>query len=398
MSADAKKLEGMVALEQSLVKVPLEQFKRAFKTSQKHVEKEWIALATSAGDHLSKINVNAGQTDEALKVVDGLLARFHALKKKLQDSKAEEALYINRTRTRLQHLDDLLTVPSLESPAFARWNKTQVDRILVDFMLREGYFESAKELAMDAGIEDLVDIELFAQSKMIEDALRRKSCTECLMWCKENSSALKKIKSNLEFNLRLQEYIELVRAYKLTEAIAYLKKHLTPFADQHLKEVQLAAALLAFDPETLCVRYKSVFDPTRWTHLITQFRSNNCTLNTLPSSPTLITTLQSGMAALKTPQCYQPENQNIHCPLCHAQVYQELAELLPNAHHVNSCLVCRITGEIMNEDNAPMVLPNGYVYSQKALEEMALKHNGTITCPRTMQQFHVSQLRKAFAI
>ncbi|KAJ3018644.1 UNVERIFIED_CONTAM: GID complex subunit containing RING finger motif [Siphonaria sp. JEL0065] len=418
MSTDTKKLEGLVALEQALVKVnplsvsnteksltnpknqqvPLEQFKRAFKTSQKHVEKEWVALATSAGDHLNKIDAKTGKTEDALKVVDGLLARFIALKKKLVDSKEEEALYTNRSRIRLQHLDDLLTVPSQESPAFTRWSKTQLDRILVDYMLREGCFDSAKGLAAEAGIEQLVDIELFTQSKMIEDALKKKSCAECLAWCKENGSALKKIKSNLEFNLRLQEYIELVRVQKLTEAIAYLKKHLTPCADVNLKEVQMAAALLAFDPETLCAKYRNVFDPSRWNLLITQFRANNCTINNLSTQPLLYTSIQAGMAALKTPQCYQHENKNVNCPICNSEVYGVLAEKLPNAHHLNSCLVCRISGDIMNEDNPPMVLPNGYVYSHKALEEMALKHDGLLTCPRTLQQFHVSQMRKAFAI
>ncbi|KAJ3228058.1 GID complex subunit containing RING finger motif [Chytriomyces hyalinus] len=398
--SDSKKFEGLVGLEQALVKVPLEQFKRAFKVSQKHVEKEWAVLASSAADHLAKIEKADASTvrDDALKLIDGLSARFGALKKKLQESKEEEALYIKRSRIRLQHLDDLLNVPSQDSPAFTRWSKTQLDRVLVDYMLREGCFETAKGMASEAGIQDLVDIELFSQSKMIEDALKRRSCAECLQWCKENSSGLKKIKSHLEFNLRLQEYVELVRSQNLTAAITYLKKHLTPCADVHLKEVQVAAALLAFEPSTLCVRYKSLFDPSRWDQLVTQFRANNCTINNLTTQPMLITSLQAGMAALKTPMCYQPDAQNVNCPICDGKVYGILAEKLPNAHHVNSCLVCRITGDIMNEDNLPMALPNGYVYSQKALEDMAARNDGILTCPRTGTQFHVSQMRKAFAI
>lgn len=39
-----------------------------------------------------------------------------------------------------------------------------------------------------------MDIELFAQSAKVEQALTRQSCTECLQWCKENNSNLKKIK------------------------------------------------------------------------------------------------------------------------------------------------------------------------------------------------------------
>jgi macrophage erythroblast attacher len=121
-----------------------------------------------------------------------------------------------------------------------------------------------------------VDIELFEQSRRVEEALKKRNCTECLQWCKENSSGLKKLKvcisvwlrkgaqdytnfdvqSTLEFNIRLQEYIELVRGRKLNEAIVYLRKHLTPCADVHMKEIQMASGLLAFDLSTSCDRYK----------------------------------------------------------------------------------------------------------------------------------------------
>lgn len=32
------------------------------------------------------------------------------------------------------------------------------------------------------------------------------------------------------------------------------------------------------------------------------------------------------------------------------------------AHCANSRLVCKISGDVMNENNPPMMLPNGYVY------------------------------------
>jgi macrophage erythroblast attacher len=76
-------------------------------------------------------------------------------------------------------------------------------------------------------------------------------------------------------------------------------------------------------------------------------------------------TMQAGLCALRTPFCYSEEDKNINCPVCDKETFGIVAEKLPNAHHVNSCLVCRISGEVMNEDNQPMVLPNGRVYSQR---------------------------------
>ncbi|KAI9341809.1 CTLH/CRA C-terminal to lish motif domain-containing protein [Zopfochytrium polystomum] len=385
--------DGLVSLEQPLIRVPLEQFKKAFKSSQKAFEKDLSAVVSSAESLVAKAN---GSPEESIKIMDAMIVRLQSLKRKLDETKAEEATFANRSRLRLEHLNELAAMTSADSVSFVRWSKIRTDRILVDYALRQGFSETAIHAAKDANVEQLVDIELFSQARRVEEGLRKHSCAECLLWCKENSSTLKKMKSDLEFNLRIQEYIELIRARKLPEAIAYLRKWLTPAAEQHMKEIQTASALLAFDPTTNCDRYRNYFDDSRWDLLIQQFRAENCSLNNLTSQPILKTTLQAGLAALKTPMCYQPKNQNINCPVCHKEVFGQLAEKLPNSHHLNSCLVCRISGVIMNEDNPPMVLPNGYVYSQRALEEMAERNGGIVQCPRTQSQFHISQARKAF--
>ena len=65
------------------------------------------------------------------------------------------------------------------------------------------------------------------------------------------------------------------------------------------------------------------------------------------------------------------------------QKFQKLAEQLPWSKHVHSKLICAITHDLMNEHNPPMVLPNGAVYSQKAVEITAATNHGIFTCPKT---------------
>jgi macrophage erythroblast attacher len=43
------------------------------------------------------------------------------------------------------------------------------------------------------------------------EALRAHACGPALAWCADNRARLKKIKSTLEFRLRVQEFLELVR-------------------------------------------------------------------------------------------------------------------------------------------------------------------------------------------
>ena len=51
----------------------------------------------------------------------------------------------------------------------------------------------------------------------------------------------------------------------------------------------------------------------------------------------------------------------------------------------------------MDEDNPPMVLPNGFVYSARAMEAMAAETGGKVSCLRTGQgPYDFSELQKAF--
>ena len=40
------------------------------------------------------------------------------------------------------------------------WNKTRLDRMLVEYLLRQGYYETALELADNAGVSDLTNTEV----------------------------------------------------------------------------------------------------------------------------------------------------------------------------------------------------------------------------------------------
>lgn len=64
------------------------------------------------------------------------------------------------------------------------------------------------------------------------------------------------LQSNFEFQLRLQEFIELVRTSNFLRAIAYARKFLAPWGVTHMKELQHFTATLAFKSTTSCPKYK----------------------------------------------------------------------------------------------------------------------------------------------
>jgi macrophage erythroblast attacher len=78
--------------------------------------------------------------------------------------------------------------------------------------------------------------------------------------------------------------VEIIRKNKITDAIVYARKFLTPFSESHMKEIQQATALLAFTASTECKIYKKYFYEMRWTGvggLVEQFRKDCYALNNL---------------------------------------------------------------------------------------------------------------------
>ena len=66
--------------------------------------------------------------------------------------------------------------------------------------------------------------------------------------------------------------------------------------------------------------------------------------------------------------CYQAGHKCSECPVC-SHPLNILGRPLPYAHCAQSRLVCPMSGHIMNENNPPMVLPNGYVYGENVSVE-----------------------------
>ncbi|KAF8397582.1 hypothetical protein HHK36_016502 [Tetracentron sinense] len=353
-------LAESLKLEHQFLRVPLEYFKKSMRTNHRIVEKEMSAVFSSVSEAVDRDM----SKEEAVHHLTTLVSRLQGLKRKLEEGSKTEHLQAQRCRIRLDHLD------AVEPENLSEWNNTRMKRILVDYMLRLSYYDTAMKLAESNNLQDLVDIDVFHEAKKVIDALQKKEVAPALAWCAENKSRLKKSKSKFEFQLRLQEFIELVRADNHLRAITYARKYLAPWGATHMKELQRVMATLAFKSNTECATYKVLYEPKQWDYLVEQFKQEFCRF------------------------CYEDD-----CPKedpLSQESFRKLASSLPFSKQHHSKLVCYITKELMDTENPPLVLPNGYVYSSKALEEMAKKNDGKITCPRTGLVCNYSELVKAY--
>ncbi|KAH9814402.1 CTLH/CRA C-terminal to lish motif domain-containing protein [Melampsora americana] len=438
------KHDDILLLEQPFLKVPSDNLRSAFRSTQRLLERDFDKLNTSireVGKSLSKQNVNSSEDqnsieseEETIKAIDGLLLKARGLKRKISDTydhpEHGTGQVLARIKARLDHLQDLYSAEHTTDPCYKTFSQTRLDRHVVDYMLRSGYTESAQSLSKTAGIEALVDAPLFAELARIEFALVAHSCTEALAWCKENAGPLKKMQSTLEFELRFQEFIELARNRRFIEALNYSSKQLLPWKQTHMSMIAQG----------------KLYDPSRWSDLHASFRATVFAVHSIPDQPFLHLSLSVGLAALKLPACYSvsprsemmknvemlssslnlnrhhhssstsqnydpslllnlnspkpPQtlgsSQNPDCPVCDSNGLGVLAKECPWSHHLNSIIVCGSTGKVVEDGDRLAVLPNGRVYSRDGLERLAERDEGRIRCPKTGQVFGMDEIRRVF--
>lgn len=87
---------------------------------------------------------------------------------------------------------------SLDDVKYEEWSRTRLDRLLIDYLLRNGHIESATALAKEKDIEQLVDVETFVQMSKIKDSLCKGKVTEALAWCSENKKELRKMEVRIQ--------------------------------------------------------------------------------------------------------------------------------------------------------------------------------------------------------
>jgi macrophage erythroblast attacher len=261
------------AVDAVLVRHPFDALKRAAKERKSVVDE-----AAEGLERLQGAVVGAGKEQQRARL-DELLAGLQDAKRRLQDVGLAEGQEASRCRQRLSHLQALGPPPK---DGVIEWAKGRQDRVLVDHLLRSGHYDTAAQLAGEAGAEGLTDLHIFQGARRVVEALRRRSCAEALAWCAEHRPRLRKLRSKLEFRLRVQEMVEMVRGEARLEAVLHARRHLAPWAALHMAELQRAVAAVAFSSGTPCPAYAALFHERRWQQLVELFYQDLYRLHGLP--------------------------------------------------------------------------------------------------------------------
>lgn len=137
--------------------MPYELLNKKFRSAQKTLDRE-VSHVQTVSNELEKGFKNDGSyvaTGEITRLLGGVVARLQVLKRKAQESIAEELQAGMVCKRRLDHLKEHAnTSPS----AVNQWRRQRLDRMLVEYFLRKGYYKTATKLADGSELRDLTNI------------------------------------------------------------------------------------------------------------------------------------------------------------------------------------------------------------------------------------------------
>ncbi|KAK0423707.1 hypothetical protein QR680_008289 [Steinernema hermaphroditum] len=386
------------ALEYSTLKIPYEVFNKRFRSSQKEIDKLNHRYATLYNTIDAKLPKNNDRIPASTisHYIPATIERLSEISNNLRTSIDTEIAVAQDMEKRLQYFQEAENAKI--QPEVGAFRKERIDRMIIDHLYRTGMFETANMLAEASRIEEISNDRIYQEMKRVEDGLRARDLGPCLDWIFDNRSKLRRIQSDFEVEVRKQECIEMIREDRRIEAIKWIRKFFSTLDKEQWdkRDIPQLMGLVVVGKNTNVKHYKRLYGPERWNYLIAKFRQESAKVFQLNKQSTFSTCLQTGIAALKTPCCQRSNDSKCRCSVCHPDVY-DLAEGLPIRHSSQSLLICSHTGEKIDEDNIPMMLPNGYVYGQNAINEMTNEKN-EVVCPRTKDTFQKLDVLRVFVL
>ncbi|PWN41122.1 hypothetical protein IE81DRAFT_324843 [Ceraceosorus guamensis] len=139
-------------------------------------------------------------------------------------------------------------------------SKDDMNRLVLDYLIIEGYKDAAARLALEANLEPNVDLDSIENRMLIRAAIQRGDVEDAIGRVNELDPEILDTHPVLFFHLQQQRLIELIRAGSLEEALLFASEELAPRGEEHpnlLPELERTMALLAFTPVNFAGHDKS---------------------------------------------------------------------------------------------------------------------------------------------
>ncbi|XP_006454688.1 lish motif-containing protein [Agaricus bisporus var. bisporus H97] len=128
--------------------------------------------------------------------------------------------------------------------------KEDLNRLVMDYLVIEGYKSAAEEFSQEASLTPPVDFESIESRMDIREALQRGDVEDAITRVNDLNPEILDTNPALYFRLQQQKLIEYIRHGRIVEALEFAQEELAPRGEENpefLAELERTMALLAFD-------------------------------------------------------------------------------------------------------------------------------------------------------
>ncbi|KAI9836553.1 MAG: hypothetical protein M1819_001185 [Sarea resinae] len=150
-------------------------------------------------------------------------------------------------------------------------SKTDINFVIMDYLINEGYPSAAKKFAMEANIQPSADVESIQERVEIRNAIHAGDIQTAIEKINELNPQILDLDPSLHFALLRLQLVELIRNCTSTPngdisaALTFATTELAPRAPtkpEFLEDLERTMALLIFPPDNLAAPLAALLDPS----------------------------------------------------------------------------------------------------------------------------------------
>lgn len=144
-----------------------------FKSTKKYIEKEIVT-------QVNKVKDETDFTKLAQKM-QTLETNLSKLKDEYQALSDKEDTLLNNLQKRVEHLKHV-EEHYRDTSVQTEYYEKRLWRLIIEYMLREGYIESSKMLISELNLSEFTDLDVFLENDLIVQSLKKRKCSEAIKW------------------------------------------------------------------------------------------------------------------------------------------------------------------------------------------------------------------------
>ncbi|KAI4312139.1 hypothetical protein MLD38_036985 [Melastoma candidum] len=132
----------------------------------------------------------------------------------------------------------------------AKVRKEDMNKLVMNFLVTEGYVEAAEKFQKESGAEPDMDLGTIADRMAVKKAVQCGNVEDAIEKVNDLNPEILDTNPQLFFHLQQQRLIELIRNGKVEEALEFAQEELAPRGEENqcfLEELERTVSLLAFE-------------------------------------------------------------------------------------------------------------------------------------------------------